>query len=603
MMTPLDFQLRFKARAPQLMWLLGAGASASAGIKTAWHMIWEFKRIIYGLEKKVADSRIPTLLDDSTRALIQSVLDQTKRYPVSETVEEYSAYFESARPSQSDRRAYIQEQVRQGQPSRGHFGLTALLSTGHTKLIWTTNFDRMVEQAYAELKRFNLTGNDLLTVSLDNADEARRGLNESNYPMLVKLHGDYQSVRLMNTTEELRAQDAQMRSALTRACGQFGLIVVGYSGRDDSVMDALDEALNDSQSFPQGIFWIVRSGTVPLPRVAQFIEKAKSQGIEADFVEIETFDELVSDLIGLESADFPPALNDYLQQLQPPVRDAPIPAPAPNTTWPLLRMNALRISHFPKTCRLIPVGNLIDGDRAVQQLINQGNYQIIARRFKEGIIAFGADEDLTNAFASCMAGGFDYYPFQRINSPSSYESQEHRLVLDALAQALMQGGGLRLERRFGSPLLVADEHEAPERFSVLRKSLSTSSVDAPLSGISNGYTWHEALELHVEFRLDRLWLVVVPTLWIDSPEPDSDSLLSDFTTVAISPEYAAVREFTRQRLRNRYNAGWNAAITGWVNVLLGANTSKTFKTFDLHRDGSDAVFTIEKDTAHSRRTA
>ncbi|RZK28108.1 MAG: SIR2 family protein, partial [Hymenobacter sp.] len=173
MMTPLEFQLRFKARAPQLMWLLGAGASASAGIKTAWQMIWEFKRVIYGLEKKVADSRIPTLLDDSTRALIQSVLDQTKRYPASNTVEEYSAYFESARPSQSDRRAYIQEQVRQGQPSRGHFGLTALLSTGHTKLIWTTNFDRMVEQAYAELKRFNLTGEDLLTVSLDNADEAR----------------------------------------------------------------------------------------------------------------------------------------------------------------------------------------------------------------------------------------------------------------------------------------------------------------------------------------------------------------------------------------------------------------------------------------------
>lgn len=27
-----------------LMWLLGAGASASAGVPTAWDMIWEFKQ-------------------------------------------------------------------------------------------------------------------------------------------------------------------------------------------------------------------------------------------------------------------------------------------------------------------------------------------------------------------------------------------------------------------------------------------------------------------------------------------------------------------------------------------------------------------------------
>ncbi len=260
-MTPLDFHLRFKARAPQLMWLLGAGASASAGIKTAWHMIWEFKRTIYCLERKVAESRIPTLLDDSTRALIQSVLDQTKRYPAAETTEEYSAYFEKVRPSADDRQKYIQEQVRQGIPSRGHAGLAALMLAGQTKLVWTTNFDKMVEQAYGDLHRFSSNGGELLTIALNNADEARRGLNESSFPMLVKLHGDYQSKKLMNTTDELKAQDVEMRSALTRACGQFGLIVVGYSGRDDSIMDALDGALNDPKNFPNGIFWIIRSDT------------------------------------------------------------------------------------------------------------------------------------------------------------------------------------------------------------------------------------------------------------------------------------------------------------------------------------------------------
>ena len=36
-----DFARRFSMRAGSLMWLLGAGASAPAGIPTAWDMIWE----------------------------------------------------------------------------------------------------------------------------------------------------------------------------------------------------------------------------------------------------------------------------------------------------------------------------------------------------------------------------------------------------------------------------------------------------------------------------------------------------------------------------------------------------------------------------------
>ena len=41
-----EFLRLYPARAPQLMWFLGAGASAGAGIPTAWEMIWEFKRLI-----------------------------------------------------------------------------------------------------------------------------------------------------------------------------------------------------------------------------------------------------------------------------------------------------------------------------------------------------------------------------------------------------------------------------------------------------------------------------------------------------------------------------------------------------------------------------
>ena len=42
-----DFARRFSMRAGGLMWLLGAGASAAAGIPTAWDMIWEFKQQLF----------------------------------------------------------------------------------------------------------------------------------------------------------------------------------------------------------------------------------------------------------------------------------------------------------------------------------------------------------------------------------------------------------------------------------------------------------------------------------------------------------------------------------------------------------------------------
>ncbi len=50
----------------------------------------------------------------------------------------------------------------------------------------------------------------LTVAALDSAKRAVRCMHESAWPLLVKLHGDYQSVRLKNTTAELQSQDAQL---------------------------------------------------------------------------------------------------------------------------------------------------------------------------------------------------------------------------------------------------------------------------------------------------------------------------------------------------------------------------------------------------------
>ena len=42
-----EFLRAYPLRSPNIMWFLGAGASASSGIKTAYHMIWDFKARMY----------------------------------------------------------------------------------------------------------------------------------------------------------------------------------------------------------------------------------------------------------------------------------------------------------------------------------------------------------------------------------------------------------------------------------------------------------------------------------------------------------------------------------------------------------------------------
>ncbi len=52
-----------------------------------------------------------------------------------------------------------------------------------------------------------------------------------------------------------------MRNKFIEFAKDFGLIVVGYSGNDRSVMDVLSYLLSQEQYFKHGIYWCLRSDT------------------------------------------------------------------------------------------------------------------------------------------------------------------------------------------------------------------------------------------------------------------------------------------------------------------------------------------------------
>ena len=180
----------FTLRAANLMWFLGAGASAAAGIPTAWNMIWDFKRTLYCASQKVPVSCCQDLSNPRLRATLQQYLNNAGGFPAEDAEEEYTTYFERVHPNEADRRAYIERLIARGSPSYGHLVMAALMSQGQCPVVWTTNFDRMIESAAA-----NVLGNAsrLVTAGLDNAYIGTQALSEGRHPILMKLHGDFQS--------------------------------------------------------------------------------------------------------------------------------------------------------------------------------------------------------------------------------------------------------------------------------------------------------------------------------------------------------------------------------------------------------------------------
>jgi NAD-dependent SIR2 family protein deacetylase len=90
-----DFARRFTMRAANLMWLLGAGASASAGIPTAGDMVWEFKQQLYVSQRRVSLKAVSDLSNPAIRELLQSYIDASGNFPAADTPDEYAALFEA----------------------------------------------------------------------------------------------------------------------------------------------------------------------------------------------------------------------------------------------------------------------------------------------------------------------------------------------------------------------------------------------------------------------------------------------------------------------------------------------------------------------------
>ena len=291
---PLDAFARLqRVRSGQLMWFLGAGSSVSAGVPTAGQLIWRFKRLLYATETSTPIASID-VADPASQQRLEQYFEKQGRQPPSGAPNEYATFFEAAYPFPADRRRFLDELIVTARPAYGQLGLAALMRAGVLPVVWTTNFDRAVEDAMIDVSG---TTTALTTAYLADPAVAARGLAESRFPLLVKLHGDYQSDNLKNTPAELQEQDAELRRTLQAACLRFGLVVAGYSGRDASVMEALASAAAQPNAFPGGLFWIHRDPDPPTGPAAELLARLDEGGLQVAWVRALSFDDLIKQVL------------------------------------------------------------------------------------------------------------------------------------------------------------------------------------------------------------------------------------------------------------------------------------------------------------------
>ena len=286
-------------RKPSLAFFLGAGASFESGIMLAGQMIKEFK-------KKIFEINCHELKTDDEKAkwLTEQIWYKCEN-------EEYGCLFEKAHTTKTERQRFIENMIADKEPSFGYVILADLLLRNYINTVLTTNFDDLVY-----ISSTNFTGNRPIVYAYGIlASEMKM---TSPHSKVLKLHGDYLYSNIVNTSEEMLKQSQalndpyrDMREAISSlnmerqvrtVFDNVGLVVIGYSGGDKTVMELLENVSKDN-----GFYWCYRKGNPPATDVLELVKRK-----DGKLVEIEGFDALMKEISDI--TDF--RIEDLLDSLE-----------------------------------------------------------------------------------------------------------------------------------------------------------------------------------------------------------------------------------------------------------------------------------------------
>jgi NAD-dependent SIR2 family protein deacetylase len=490
---------------PRLMFLLGAGASVRAGIPTATEMTWIFKREIYCSETGISKEALRDLTVERNRRRLQEYFDQREGFPSHGADNEYSFYFEFCYPDSGDRRSFIRQLLQKATPTIGHECLAVLLAQGCCDWIWTTNFDDLIERA----ERPN-TPRRLHHVGPESVSRIDTIFAEHHVPVIVKLHGDYRYDSLQNTEEELRSLDEQLREALVQLCREDGLIIVGYSGRDDSVMSALEMADADGE-MRHGLFWCIREGGQPTERVKTLVQRVVHRTGRGGFIEITSFDDLMFRLYrqyDLKDAHIEEKTEALFEQRRPFVV---VTKREPRNP---LKTNASKIMEYPTTLYRFPTS--IETWRELREIISQ--HPIVAGLLSGHVLASGNRELIRTTFGVKMVGSIELVDIRPADLRYA-DSVVMGLLYDMIGQSLTDQYGLYGVGHRSRSFYIPDPaiYKKERAFEFTHKGKQTSvprATEYTMSG--QDFVINEAFTYQLDFHEDTLWFILEPRVVVTS---------------------------------------------------------------------------------------
>lgn len=200
--------------------LLGSGISYSASIPTGWGVLQELCRRIMELNGVKEQDEIkwyegkfgkPPLYDEVIGMLAKTSAERNGLL---------KEFFEPT-----------EEELEEGKkvPTLAHRAIAELVKQGYIKVIVTTNFDRLIEQALDELNV------QYQTLYHDSDIEGMKPLAHADCTVL-KIHGDYRDTRFKNITDELESYSDSLTDILKRIFDEYGLIISGWSAEWDTAL-------------------------------------------------------------------------------------------------------------------------------------------------------------------------------------------------------------------------------------------------------------------------------------------------------------------------------------------------------------------------------
>ena len=201
--------------------LLGSGISESAEVPTGWEVVEDLARKLAAVQGEgtggdpVGWYRSRAGGDPKYSELVEQLAPSPE-----ERVRLLKGYFE---PSEEDR-----EEGRKV-PSPAHRAVASLVAEGFVKVVVTTNFDQLLEQAIRE------AGATPAVIASPASARSAMPLAHSG-PTVIKVNGDYLSPDFKNTVQELESYEPAMDRLLDEVFDQYGLVVCGWSAKWDKAL-------------------------------------------------------------------------------------------------------------------------------------------------------------------------------------------------------------------------------------------------------------------------------------------------------------------------------------------------------------------------------